>query len=301
MMVNYEKRFPEDFELQAQFLELVNYVYRDETLVSTELASKLEPAFLSGLRCIQPQIRSRFMEVFDKTMKKKLYDRLLYIFCSQNWEAMGPHFWIKQCIELLLAVSACERPVTPSSTFSMLPSVTSFLRAADNQLSKEILGRAQEKTAVSEENKDEKMETESSAAESKKEKAASLCLFEIDDSEELLTAMDKETGSSRLKEIGTIQLLAEKHGKFLDKLREAKTASFLGPMAQLCHRYSNLAHTVWVDLFPQLWNLLTEKQQQVSYEILLTFESDPLKRNNAFLLEAGNRKQFRKIPFHSTL
>lgn len=72
-------------------------------------------------------------------------------------------------------------------------------------------------------------------------------------------------------------------------------------MAQLCHRYSNLAHTVWVDLFPQLWNLLTEKQQQVSYEILLTLESDPLKRNNAFLLEAGNRKQFRKIPFHSTL
>lgn len=28
MMVNYEKRFPEEFELQAQFLELVNYVYR---------------------------------------------------------------------------------------------------------------------------------------------------------------------------------------------------------------------------------------------------------------------------------
>ena len=39
------------------------FISRDETLVSTELASKLEPAFLSGLRCIQPQIRSRFMEV----------------------------------------------------------------------------------------------------------------------------------------------------------------------------------------------------------------------------------------------
>ena len=132
---------------------------------------------------------------------------------------MGSHFWIKQCIEvrndtcwlaaeifcailvgaicrnshlranfvlsqLLLAVSACERPVTPSSTFSMLPSVTSFLRAADNQLSKEILKHAQEKAAsVSEENKEEKMETDSSAAETKKEKDASLCLFEIDDSE----------------------------------------------------------------------------------------------------------------------
>lgn len=28
MMINYEKRFPDDFELQAQFLELVNFVYR---------------------------------------------------------------------------------------------------------------------------------------------------------------------------------------------------------------------------------------------------------------------------------
>jgi len=85
--------------------------------------------------------------------------------------------------QLLLAVSACERPVTPSSTFSMLPSVTSFLRAADNQLSKEILKHAQEKAAVSEENREEKMETDTSAAENNKEKDASLCLFEIDDSE----------------------------------------------------------------------------------------------------------------------
>ena len=33
MMANYEKRFPEDFELQAQFLELVNYVYRFESVL----------------------------------------------------------------------------------------------------------------------------------------------------------------------------------------------------------------------------------------------------------------------------
>ncbi|CAH3023319.1 unnamed protein product [Porites evermanni] len=265
MMANYEKRFPEDFELQAQFLELVNYVYRDENLVSTELASKLEPAFLSGLRCIQPQIRSRFMEVFDKTMKKKLYDRLLYIFCSQNWEAMGPHFWIKQCIELLLAVSACERPVTPSSTFSMLPSVTSFIRVSDNPASKEILARAQQKsTAGSEDAKDEKMETESSKeGESKKEDGSGRFLFEIDDSETLLTTMDKKAATSRLNKEETVQQLIERHGKFIEKLREVKTISFLRSMAQLCHRYSNLAHQVWVDLFPQLWNLLTEKQQQV--------------------------------------
>ena len=59
-----------------------------------------------------------------------------------------------------------------------------------------------------------------------------------------------------------------------------QTASFLGPMAQLCHRYSNLAHTVWVDLFPQLWNLLTDKQQQVSLEYIPTL---PLLSRTAFM------------------
>lgn len=33
-------------------------------------------------------------------MKRRVYERLLYVTCSQNWEAMGNHFWIKQCIEV---------------------------------------------------------------------------------------------------------------------------------------------------------------------------------------------------------
>ncbi|KAK2564815.1 Transformation/transcription domain-associated protein [Acropora cervicornis] len=282
MMYNFEKRFPEEFELQAQFLELVNYVYRDENLVNTELASKLEAAFLSGLRCIQPQIRSRFMEVFDKSMKKKLYDRLLYIFCSQNWEAMGPHFWIKQCIELLLAVSACERPVTPSSTFSMLPSVTSFIRASDNQVCKTILAHAQQRAAVSaEELEGEKMQIDGGTPEEEQDDS-SLCLFEIEDAEKLMKALDRESGTNPLKKADALKLLAKRHGKFVQKLREVKTASFLGPMAQLCHRYSNLAHTVWVDLFPQLWNLLTDKQQQV-----LAGEISPFMCSGSHLVQVG--------------
>ena len=84
-------------------------------------------------------------------------------------------------------MSACERPVTPSSTFSMLPSVTSFIRVSDNPASKEVLTHAQQKTtAGSEDGKDEKMETENSKeGESKKEDGSVRCLFEIDDSEVL--------------------------------------------------------------------------------------------------------------------
>jgi len=73
---------------------------RDEALQGSELTSKLEPAFLAGLRCSQPHIRQKFVEVFDSSIKKRVYDRMLYITCSQNWEGMGGHFWINQCIEV---------------------------------------------------------------------------------------------------------------------------------------------------------------------------------------------------------
>lgn len=79
---------------------------RDEALKCSELTVKLEPAFLAGLRCVQPTIRAKFFEVFDASMKRRLHDRLMYIICSQNWEAMGPHYWIKQCIELLIVTAS---------------------------------------------------------------------------------------------------------------------------------------------------------------------------------------------------
>lgn len=75
-------------------------VFRDEALSGTELTSKLEQAFLGGLRCSQPAIRHKFVEVFNASIPRRVFDRLLYITCSQNWEAMGAHFWIKQCIEV---------------------------------------------------------------------------------------------------------------------------------------------------------------------------------------------------------
>ena len=131
MMQYVEKRFPDDSELNGQFLELINYVYRDENLKNTELTSKLEPAFLSGLRCPQPHIRAKFFEVFDTSMRKRLYDRLLYIVCSQNWESMGPHFWIKQCLELVMSTASAATPVTNCSPISHLPSVTSVIATGD--------------------------------------------------------------------------------------------------------------------------------------------------------------------------
>ena len=73
---------------------------RNEHVGSTELLAKLESAFLSGLRCPVVQIRSKFFSVFNGSVQKRLFDRLLYIVCSQNWEHCGGYFWIKHCLEV---------------------------------------------------------------------------------------------------------------------------------------------------------------------------------------------------------
>lgn len=125
LMQYVEKRFADDQELNGQFLELVNYIYRDEQLKITELTSKLEAAFLAGLRCNQPKIRAKFFEVFDGSMRRRLHDRLLYIICSHAWDSIGQHYWIKQCIELLILTANTTTQIQNSNENHLLPSISS--------------------------------------------------------------------------------------------------------------------------------------------------------------------------------
>ncbi|KAA8581791.1 hypothetical protein FQN60_003372 [Etheostoma spectabile] len=187
MMTYIEKRFPDELELNAQFLDLVNYVYRDESLSGSDITSKLEPAFLSGLRCSQPLIRAKFFEVFDASMKRRVYERLLYICCSQNWEAMGSHFWIKQCIEDV----EIDIELAPGDQTAIPKTKEQAERDAGNQL----------------------------------------------------------------------HMLTNRHDKFLDSLREVKTGALLNALVQLCHISTPLAEKTWVQLFPRLWKILSDRQQ----------------------------------------
>lgn len=247
MMTYIEKRFPDELELNAQFLDLVNYVYRDESLSGSDITSKLEPAFLSGLRCPQPLIRAKFFEVFDASMKRRVYERLLYICCSQNWEAMGSHFWIKQCIELLLAV--CERNtiIGTSCQGSMLPSITNVINLADSH------DRAA--FAMATHVKQEPRERESS--ETKEEDVE----IDIELAPGDQTVIPKTKDQTERDAGNQLHMLTNRHDKFLDSLREVKTGALLNALVQLCHISTPLAERTWVQLFPRLWKILSDRQQ----------------------------------------
>ncbi|XP_070565955.1 transformation/transcription domain-associated protein-like isoform X2 [Ptychodera flava] len=256
MMQYVEKRFPDDLELNAQFLELVNYVYRDETLTGTELTAKLEPAFLAGLRCNQPHIREKFFEVFDNSMRKRLYERLLYITCSQNWEAMGTHFWVKQCIELIVAVGVSGVSINSSSTNHLLPAIMSVINLADSQ--------DREAFSITNIIKEEPMDVETIDAHKDEDVEIDIELAHPDGG-----GGDMMASTSHLQQSlktpadpkQQLQALTTRHSKFIESIRDVKTYSFLKALSQLCHSSSDLSHCLWIEMFPRLWKILTDRQQ----------------------------------------
>lgn len=242
LMQYVEKRFPDDLDLNAQFLELVNYVYRDKVLKSSELTSKLEPAFMAGLRCTQPHIRAKFFEVFDESIRRRFNDRLMYITCSQNWDAMGPHYWIKQCIELILVTATPEKQIKLGHVSSLMPGICSVINSADakdRELFLNYVNPPEEEIRV--EVKEEIIE------------------MDIANNEAI-----PETIVEEKKPLDRSQMLPQvisKHAEFLDKMREVTTEQFLLATAQLCHMDTNLAESVWLTLFPRLWNILEDQQR----------------------------------------
>ncbi len=53
-----------------------------------------------------------------------------------------------------------------------------------------------------------------------------------------------------------LNVLVSRQHKFLDSVREVKSASFLSSAGQLCHMDTLLAEKLWLELFPKVWSIL---------------------------------------------
>ncbi|CAB4061236.1 TRRAP [Lepeophtheirus salmonis] len=232
MMQYVEKRFPDDTDLNAQFLELINYVYRDESLKGTELTSKLEPAFLSGLR-----------------MKRRLYDRLLYVICSQNWDSMGPHYWIKQAIALVMTTATPGTPIQNCTPSSHLPSVTSVIALAE-PCDRNAFHKDEDLAEI-------ELSNSSSSDGLKKEDPSG-------------TNSNSNSLTSTNNRSSLFQLISRQF-KFLESIKEVKTVHFLNAASQLCHMDHNLAEDIWLNFFPRVWSVLADKQREALAQEIIPF------------------------------
>ena len=65
-----------------------------------------------GLRAKDPEIRMKFFSLYDDSLSKTLFTRLQYIIQIQDWEALNDVFWLKQGLDLLLAILVEDKPIT---------------------------------------------------------------------------------------------------------------------------------------------------------------------------------------------
>ena len=64
---------------------------------------------------------------------------------------------------------------------------------------------------------------------------------------------------------GALEKLTTKLNGFLNDARNIKTGQYLLSVSQLCHLDTDLAHHIWLDLFPKIWAAISERHRQVRH------------------------------------
>lgn len=74
-----------------------------------------------GLRARDPEFRMKFFSLYHESLGKTLFARLQYIIHLQDWEALSDVFWLKQGLDLLLAILVEDKAITLAPNSAKVP------------------------------------------------------------------------------------------------------------------------------------------------------------------------------------
>lgn len=86
-----------------------------------EVFQKVERQFMLGLRAKDPEVRQRFFMLYHESLGKTLFARLQFIIQIQDWEAVSDVFWLKQGLDLILAILVENEPITLAPNSARVP------------------------------------------------------------------------------------------------------------------------------------------------------------------------------------
>lgn len=139
-MMSFESRNSET--LQKDFLTLILDIYTDPSLARSDLTVKLEPAFLLGCRIRDPAIRSKFLDVFDKSLATGLFSRLHFVLGVQSWETLGETYWIHQALDLVLGSVDTGDALFVRTATPIAGEPTAFVQQLEAYTTGDLLGAA---------------------------------------------------------------------------------------------------------------------------------------------------------------
>lgn len=86
-----------------------------------EVFQKVERQYMLGLRAKDPEVRQRFFILYHESLGKTLFNRLHFIIQIQDWEAVSDAFWLKQGLDLLLAILVENEPIMLAPNSARVP------------------------------------------------------------------------------------------------------------------------------------------------------------------------------------
>ncbi|KAG8628559.1 hypothetical protein KVT40_004432 [Elsinoe batatas] len=131
-MLLFEER--PDPTLYHQFLDLVIRIYEDPKVLRTELAVRMEQAFLIGLRSSDIPMRTRFMTIFDKSLSRTMNSRFYKLINEQQWDVLASTCWLSQVVHLMFGSIDMNSPARlQTEDFKTFPASKLFGTYAGNE------------------------------------------------------------------------------------------------------------------------------------------------------------------------
>ncbi|KAJ8545743.1 hypothetical protein K7X08_018326 [Anisodus acutangulus] len=112
-------------EWDKKYLELLYGLCADSNKFSLslrqEVFQKVERQYLLGLWAKDPEMRMKFFSLYHESLGRSLFTRLQYIIQIQDWEALSDVFWLKQGLDLLLAILVEDKSITLAPNSAKVP------------------------------------------------------------------------------------------------------------------------------------------------------------------------------------
>lgn len=191
-----------------------------------------------GLRARDPEIRRKFFSLYHESLGKNLFTRLQYIIQIQDWEALSDVFWLKQGLDLLLAILVEDKPITFG------PNTARVLSLAPTGSLPENSTMQTQVTEVPDGLEDAPLTLESLTLKHSR----------------FLNEMSKLQVFFFLTVVFIIYLLVN-DGVLC--FTSVQVADVITPLRELAHTDANVAYHLWVLVFPIVWVTLHKDEQVI--------------------------------------
>ncbi|KAL0350433.1 UNVERIFIED_CONTAM: Transformation/transcription domain-associated protein [Sesamum radiatum] len=126
-------------EWDRKYLELLyglcadsNNCLADILFATSRSVSESRETVFTGFAGKDPEVRMKFFALYHESLGKTLFTRLQYIIQIQDWEALSDVFWLKQGLDLLLAILVEDKPITLAPNSAKIPPVLASGAAPDS-------------------------------------------------------------------------------------------------------------------------------------------------------------------------